>query len=527
MSAVLALLVVATAAKAQTYTVVHYFDGRNGEAPSGLLAQGRDGGLYGTTEEGGGTQKGAVFAVKTSGSWRILFRFEGVHGAAPTSGLTLGTDGAFYGPTLFGGDMTCQPGFGCGTIFRITGSGTLTNLYNFFNPDAAGSSPLIQGTDGDFYSSSTFALAYKVTPSGAFTQFSPYLGQGNGGILQATDGNLYGGTLNGGSNIACSNGCGVVYQIAPHGNGKIFYDFDGIHGQAPSGLLIQANDGNFYGTAQGGGAYGGGVVFKLTPSAQIMVLHNFADPHDPGDGILPRSGLLQASDGNFYGTTEIGGTANSGVLFQITPAGSYSILHNFDSLHGFNPRLVMQHTNGKIYGLADGGPMNLGLLYSLDAGLNPFIKLVSSSAKVGIPIKILGQGFTGTTNVSFNGTPATFTVWSDTYLSAKVPDGATIGLVTVTTATSMLTSNREFRVRPVIVNVTPSSAPAGTPVVITGTSFSQTTKLVIGGVKATTFTVDSDSQLTATVPTGAQTGYIVLTTAGGRSRSPEIFTATP
>jgi hypothetical protein len=119
-------------------------------------------------------------------------------------------------------------------------------------------------------------------------------------------------------------------------------------------------------------------------------------------------------------------------------------------------------------------------------------------------------------------------VRSDTYLTAMVPSGATTGSVTVATPTGTLTSNHEFRVHPVILIVTPASALAGTPVVITGTSFTQTTKVTFGGGNAAaTFTVDSDSQVTATVPAGASTGYIVLTTAGGKSRSPDRFTIAP
>jgi len=258
-------------------------------------------------------------------------------------------------------------------------------------------------------------------------------------------------------------------------------------------------------------------------------LHNFPDPNYPNDGMYP-NGLLQATDGTFYGVTSFGGSAGGGVLFQITRAGGYSVLYNFPgSTRGVIPNTPMQHTNGKLYGLMQaGGRYNHGVVYSLDLGLDPFVRLVSTSAKVGIPVGVLGQGFTGTTDVSFNGIPATFKVWSDTFLKATVPSGATTGPVTVTAPTGTLTSNHEFRVHSVILAVTPASGSAGTPVVITGTSFTQTTKVTFGGGKATAaFTVDSDTQVTATVPAGAPAGYIALTTTGGRSRSPEAFTVTP
>jgi uncharacterized repeat protein (TIGR03803 family) len=264
-------------------------------------------------------------------------------------------------------------------------------------------------------------------------------------------------------------------------------------------------------------------------------LHRFGDPNYPNDGWNAFGGLVEATDGNFYGVTRNGGTHQCGVIYQITPARLYSILYNFDAWApgnalGYLPSSTpIQHTNGKIYGATGAGGANLlGLIYSLDLGLAPFVRLVSTSGKVGTSITILGQGFTGASSVSFNGTPATFKVWADTFLKATVPSGATTGSVTVTTASGTLTSDYTFRVHPVILGVIPGTSAAGIPVVITGTSLTQTTKVTFGGGKAAaTFTVDSDSQVTATVPAGTATGYIVLTTEGGRSRSSDTFTVTP
>jgi hypothetical protein len=117
--------------------------------------------------------------------------------------------------------------------------------------------------------------------------------------------------------------------------------------------------------------------------------------------------------------------------------------------HGAGPESIpMQHTNGKIYGLAGGGTYDWGVVYSLDLGLGQFVRLVSTLGKVGKTIGVLGQGLTGTTEVSFNGVPASFVVNSDTYLRAIVPDGATTGFVTVTTPGGTLTSNQQFGVKP-------------------------------------------------------------------------------
>jgi uncharacterized repeat protein (TIGR03803 family) len=189
-------------------------------------------------------------------------------------------------------------------------------------------------------------------------------------------------------------------------------------------------------------------VFRLTSQGAITVLHNFPDPHYPNDGVQSYAGLLQATDCNFYGVTEYGGAAGYGVIFQITSAGAYSILYNFDGTHGGRPESTpIQHTDGKIYGLTIfKGPPNDGVVYNFDMGLEPFVGLVSNTGKVGEAIEVLGQRLTGTTGVSFNGTSATYIVVSDTYLRTMVPSGATTGFVTVTTPGGTLTSNKEFRV---------------------------------------------------------------------------------
>jgi uncharacterized repeat protein (TIGR03803 family) len=236
-----------------------------------------------------------------------------------------------------------------------------------------------------------------------------------------------------------------------------------------------------------------------------------------------------ATDGNFYGTAGLGGSENDGTIYRFSPDGNFSVLYNFDGITGSQPYVTLrQHTNWILYGATYvGGPHDQGVFYRLDVGLGPFVRLVSTIGKVGTPITILGQGLTGITDVSFNGTPATFKVWAGTFLTATVPSGATTGFVTVTTPSGTLTSNIAFRVHPEVRGFTPTRGSAGTRVVITGTSFTQTTKVVIGGVKATSYTVDFDTQVTATVPAGASTGYIVLTTAGGKSRSPDLFTVVP
>jgi uncharacterized repeat protein (TIGR03803 family) len=505
-----------TLATAQTYTDLYSFDHGHGRYPNGVLAEGRDGNLYGTTPMGSNKYDvGVVFTITVDGILNVLYRFDVVHGYFPEGGLSLGKDGKFYGSTL-GGGANNQ-----GTIFRTTKSRGLTLLYSFkgatdgSDPEA----PPIQGTDGSFYGTTGAGTAYKITSAGSFTPLGSLPGQSRAPLLQGTDGNFYGTTLN------------AVFKMTPKGIVTTLYTFDGTHGDSPYAPVLQASDGNFYGTTAWGGRYGQGVVFKLTRQGTITVLHNFPDPNYPKDGSQPHAGLVQATDGNLYGVATYGGAGGGGVIFQITPAGIYSILHNFDDARGGGVRpesTPMQHTNGKIYGMTShGGGAREGVVYSLDVGLGPFFSLVSTSGKVGKTIEVLGQGFTGTSAVSFNGTSATFKAVSDTYLTTTVPSGATTGFVTVTTPSGKLTSNKQFRVTPVVLNFSPASGPVGTPVTLTGNSLTQTTKVAFGGVQTTNFSIDSDAQVTATVPTGAKTGLIAITTAGGTARSTGSFTVTP
>jgi hypothetical protein len=160
-------------------------------------------------------------------------------------------------------------------------------------------------------------------------------------------------------------------------------------------------------------------------------------------------------------------------------------------------------------------------------GLGPFVSILPSLrwGKAGATIQFLGQGFTGTTAVSFNGAAANFTVVSDTFLTAKVPATATSGKVTVKTPSGTLTSNLTFKVLPVITSFTPASGAIGAKVTITGTGFGGATKVTFGGAAAA-YTVNSGTQITATLPAAAKTGNIAVTTPGG-SASKGTFTVTP
>jgi uncharacterized repeat protein (TIGR03803 family) len=224
--------------------------------------------------------------------------------------------------------------------------------------------------------------------------------------------------------------------------------------------LVQATDGNFYGTDSTGGANEYGRVFKMTPRGELTTLYSFCSQTDCSDGYYPSGGVTQATDGNFYGVTSAGGSpscvvnggAGCGTIFQLTPAGTLTTLHSFDQSDGIVPLGgLLQATNGTLYGTTDQGgditcslKTGCGTVFSIDMGLSPFVSFVLGAGKVGQTGQILGQGFTGSTAVYFNGIPASFTVRSDTYLTAPVPPGAITGYVTVTTPSGTLKSNMPF-----------------------------------------------------------------------------------
>jgi len=420
---------------AQTYTVLFDFDGVHGSEPQypQLLAQGRDGNLYGTTPSSK-HDTGVVFRFTPAGVPKVLHTFDGTDGDRSLSGLTLGTDGYFYGTTSEGGSNSL------GTIFKISANGALTTLYNFGLGQGQNELPLIQAADGNFYGT-TSSIAYRIG-RGTFAVLAS-LSDSSSPLLQATDGDFYGTGGGGTSND------GIAFRMMADGIVTVIFNFD-AHVPAANAPLIQASDGNFYGTTYVGGDHKQGVVFKLTPKGAVTALHNFPDPNFPKDGANPHAGLLQASDGNLYGVTETGGSTGYGAIFEITLAGDYSILYNFTPATGSNPTATpMQHTNGKIYGLAQGGGTSgLGVAYSFDFGLPPFVRLLPVIGRVGETVEILGQGLSGTTAVSFNGIAATFNLVSDTYLTATVPSGTTSGAVSVTTLAGVLNSNQAFQVKP-------------------------------------------------------------------------------
>jgi uncharacterized repeat protein (TIGR03803 family) len=524
---------------AQTFDTLASFDGTNGNAPFRMsLVQGIDGNLYGTTQWGGANGEGAVFKIGPAGSLSTVYSFcsqpNCLDGQNPLASLVLATDLNFYGTTYYGGAD------GGGTIFRITPSGNLTTIYSFpipVNGYPSGSySALIQATDGNLYGTTyfggteNFGSVFKITLAGVLTilhSFDFYSeGEEPNALVQGSDGNFYGTTTTGGE----PGGQGIVFKMTPSGDLTILHHFYLAGGATPEAGLNQGTDGEFYGTT----VCCAGTVFKITSAGVLTVLYQFGGSAQ-GDGAYPTAAVIQATDGNFYGTTSSGGDftcgppGGCGTLFLITPGGTLTTLHNFASTEGNYPAGgLVQATNGNFYGTTSGGgASNDGTVFSLSTGLGPFVGFVRDHSKVGQTSGILGQGFTGATSVSFNGIPSSFAVKSKTFLETAVPAGATTGFVTVTTPAGTLASDKIFRVTPQLLNFDPPSGPVGTVVTITGVSLTQTAGVGFGDSRPAKFTVDSDLQVTATVPKGAKTGPVGIETPGGFAISSATFTVTP
>jgi uncharacterized repeat protein (TIGR03803 family) len=464
-------VLMSSASSAQTFTTLFSFNGTtNSSQPNGPLVQGFDGNFYGTTVggntgSGGGYQdRGTVFKITPKGTLTTIYTFCSqaacADGGNPLAGLLLGIDGNFYGTTSFGTNRLH------GTIFKITPQGVLTMLYRLCLQGNCKDginvlSPLIQGTDGDFYGAASAGgvgcnagcgSIFKLTPSRLIVlhDFCLETGCPDGatpnGVVQATDGNLYGTTRTGGT------GEGTLFRITTGGTLTTLYDFcnpscPGLF--EPEGGLIQANSGDLYGTAPYGGPNNesiAGGVFQISLSGAFSTIYDFCAQANCADGIEPMGEVIQATDGNFYGTTTFDGRLGGGTLFKLTSGGNLTVLHNFPGWRKDYPG-VMQATDGNFYGTTQDTAKNYyGILFKESTGLAPFVETVPTSGAVGSTVTILGTNLTGTSAVSFNGIAAAFTVVSATEITAAVPTGATTGTVSVKTPTKTLTSNVAFRV---------------------------------------------------------------------------------
>jgi uncharacterized repeat protein (TIGR03803 family) len=381
MIATLWLYAAASQVAAQTFTTLLSFDGTDGAYSTAGLVRATDGNFYGTTSGGGANSNGTVFRISPSGALTTIHSFCSQSGCAdgtnPTGALIQAKDGNLYGTTE------------SGSVFKITRSGTLTTLGG-----TGGEYPLaalVQGSDGNFYGTTSrggtntctlrpgyrvsCGTVFKITPTGTVTTIASF-SQANGfapaaPLIQATDGNFYGTASEGGG--ATDPGLGTVFKVTPTGTLTVLHKFAGTDGEKSLAGLVQGSDGNFYGTTSIGGSNAnfGGTVFKITPTGTLTTLHSFGS----GDGTGPSAALIQASDGNFYGTTSGFGVSNTGTVFKITPPGTLTTLFTFDGTDGELPySTLVEGANGDLYGTTEFGANTAcsegcGTAFSLSVGL--------------------------------------------------------------------------------------------------------------------------------------------------------------
>jgi uncharacterized repeat protein (TIGR03803 family) len=347
---------------AQTLTTLVKFNGTNGYNPWALV-QGTNGNCYGLTAN-------SIFMMTPQGSLTVLTNLSfnpGPFNGYPLNGLILGNDGNFYGTRSYDSGTNVA-----GMIFEMTAEGALTVLTNFEtngieNFQFGTPVGLTQGNDGNFYGAMAYGIdppdfngsVFKMTPQGALTTLADFNSTNRGFLpnappVQASDGNLYGMTAEGGdSSLGSGAGGGTVYKITPDGILTTLVIFEATNGDFPFGGFVQANDGNLYGTCASGGLYTNGTIFRMTTNGALTTVFNFQGTN----GNAPITTLIQGSDGNFYGTaTGNEFPYNYGTVFKMTPDGRLTTLVTFQGTNGSSPfGSLVEGSDGNLYGVTSEG----------------------------------------------------------------------------------------------------------------------------------------------------------------------------
>lgn len=419
-----------------SFSVIHTFTDADGAYPMAALVAGSDGGLYGTTNGGGPSGAGTVFRIDGSGTFSVLHGFSGVDGANPMAPLLPGMDGALYGTTASGGNA------GAGTVFRIATDGALATLHEFqFSDGFQPAVGLTQGLDGLLYgvaSGGAFSAGtvFSVATTGGLTTVHSFNGQdGNSPqarLTAAGDGSLYGVTASGGSefrgtvfritngtlvtlySLTAGDGSPRTAEIVQGADGRLYggldaaavYAIDGdavsilvslqyYDGRDPAAPLVAGPDGAYYGTTVEGGAFGAGIIFKVSPTGTVSTAHSFS----PADRTRSLTGLVAGTDG-VYGITTTGGTYGLGSVYRLSSAGIFSTLHSFDDVTGAFPwNTMVAGPDGAFYGtLASGGQFGKGGIFRITPA-GALTLLHSFSDTDGSP----GPGGSGGLNVGSDG----------------------------------------------------------------------------------------------------------------------------
>jgi len=377
LSCALSIIAVAHAPLAASEIVVHNFAAPpRGTNPFAGVIRDQAGNLYGTTGFGGSANRGVVFKVNTEGQETILYSFTGgADGAVPEASVIGDGAGNLYGTTNSGGASNA------GVVFRLNAMGQETVLYSFTGGADGGYpySGVIRDSAGNFYGTTTYGgaanlgVVYKVDATGHETVLHSFTGAADGGhpnagLILDAKGNLYGTAVNSGVGFG-----GVVFRLDPMGNETVLHSFSGEDGVEPYGGLIGDGEGNLYGTTFYGGTSNNGVVYKLDAKGNETVLYNFTGGADGGE---PQVGVIRDAEGNLYGTTLVGGTGDCpfgcGVVFKLNASGQQSVLHTFtggaDGANGYADPGLIRDAEGNLYGATSngGGPASAGVVFELD-----------------------------------------------------------------------------------------------------------------------------------------------------------------
>jgi len=345
LAALTALAIQPLSARARSYKVLYSFtkDSAAGQYPSSSLVRDPQGNLYGVAL-GGTFGRGIIFKVSSTGDELVLYNFNGSDGDGdvPDSMSFRDAAGNLFGTTFQGG------AYSYGAVFKFDTQGHETVIYSFCSK-----TPCTKGTFP-------------------------------GGVIPRKNGTLYGTTYAGG-NFSCDiTGCGTVFKINRDGDLTLLHAFGGADGYYPNAGLVLDESGNIYGTTQWGGAYGRGAVFKVTPAGNETVVYSF----DGGaDGAYPNGGSIRDAEGNLYGTANQGGAYNYGTIFKITALGQFTVLYSFPGgVSGANPYADLNlDQQGNIFGVTDaGGAHNFGIVFKLDANGNETVLHSFGEEKDGV-----------------------------------------------------------------------------------------------------------------------------------------------
>jgi uncharacterized repeat protein (TIGR03803 family) len=539
------------------YEILHNFQGSDGSTPTALM-QAADGNFYGSTYGGGAEDIGTIYRLSSLGELTTMHEFrddDTVHEGARPNALIQSGDNELSGAAMFGG---CCVGAGTagGTLFHINFSGNF-QVFGFFDPFTQSyhpNGPLVPGFRGTNRDGGSHEVGGTFQGDQRGHDFDPEVGEGGVPLAPLTD---IDGTVLGTTSMGGANGNGTIFEweggfdaytwhdfTADEGSGTeaplayintanftgiygssystiyrvdwdhsvhVLHNFTGIGGSAPTAAMVQGEDGNIYGTANGG-PFGAGVIFRLTLS-QIAL-----NEVSPSSGFGEAGAALTVLGGGFEsGTTvTIGGIAANNIIV-IDPTFLYLDM----------PALTPGTYDVKV--TAPGGASaTLPAAYVVRVPAPTITSFTPSAGPIGTNVTINGTGFTGVSSVKFNGKAASFHMLSATQLTASVSGGTTSGKITVTTAAGTATSATDFLVAvpPTVTGFSPASGVPGTSVVISGTNLDTTSAVAFNGFSAS-FTINSPAQVTATVPPLATTGKIKVTNAAGGAYSAASFLVSP